>query len=131
MSTLITSLISIVTTLLVAGLLSWLRIKQLYLVVPKLFEFSALTDKGTILELQVFNKSRSTEEEVHIDLPPHVRYDLIAADHSNARIEKNVVILPRMPPLSEASLIVLAEAELNLSALVLHDFAYWTHPISG
>src|SRR6266478_167622 len=100
MGALTNGLIGVAGTLLVTGLLAVLRAKQLYLVVPKLFEFSALTDRGTILELQIFNKGRVTEEDVHIDLPPHITYELIAADQSNASITRTSVILPRLPPMS-------------------------------
>ena len=108
--------ISVAASLLAAWVLAGFKLKQLYLVVPRLFAFSALTDKGTIIELQVFNRGRSSEEDVHIDLPPNISYELIAADLSNASIDRFAVILPRIPPLSEASVIVLAEAKTEPSA---------------
>jgi hypothetical protein len=119
MDNLVKVLLSLVTALVAAGLISLSKIKQLYLVVPKLFPFSALTDRGTIIELQVLNRGRSTEEDVRIDLPPHIVYELVATDQSNARVESNSVVLPRLPPRSEASAIVLSDAELNLSAVTI------------
>jgi hypothetical protein len=108
--------ISVAASLLAAWVLAGFKLKQLYLVVPRLFAFSALTDKGTIIELQVFNRGRSSEEDVHIDLPPNISYELIAADLSNASIDGFAVVLPRIPPLSEASVIVLAETKIEPSA---------------
>ncbi|HSY28204.1 MAG TPA: hypothetical protein VK832_11915, partial [Burkholderiaceae bacterium] len=75
--------IGVAASLIAAWVLAGFKSKQLYLVIPRLFAFSALTDKGTIIEMQVFNKGRSSEEDVHIDLPPNITYELIAADLSN------------------------------------------------
>lgn len=108
--------IGVAASLIAAWVLAGFKSKQLYLVIPRLFAFSALTDKGTIIEMQVFNKGRSSEEDVHIDLPPNITYELIAADLSNATVDKFAVVLPRIPPLSEASVIVLAEAKIEPSS---------------
>lgn len=89
------------------------RVRQLYLLVPKMFGYSALTEKGKILELRVFNRGRSMEEDVHIDMPPALTYELIAADHPDVQLDKNKLVLSRIPPRSEVSLVVLAEGAIE------------------
>lgn len=89
------------------------RVRQLYLLVPKMFGYSALTQKGRILELRAFNRGRSMEEDVHIDMPPALTYGLIAADHPDVQLDKNKLVLSRIPPRSEVSLVVLAEGPID------------------
>ncbi len=99
--------------LLVALILYAFRVRQLYLLVPKMFGYGGLTGKGKIIELRAFNKGRSMEEEVHIDMPPALTYELIASDHPDIELEKNKVVLSRLSPMSELSMILLAEGSIE------------------
>lgn len=106
-------LIGIVGALLTALVIYSFKLRQLYLLVPKLFGYSALTEKGKLLELRAFNKGRAMEEEVHIDMPPALTYELVAADHPDVKLQKNKLLLARIAPRSEISMILLAEGNLE------------------
>lgn len=104
---------SVAIALLVALILYAFKVRQLYLLVPKMFGYGGLTGKGKIVELRAFNKGRSMEEEIHIDMPPALTYELIASDHPDIKLEKNKVILSRLSPMSELSMILLAEGSIE------------------
>jgi len=53
------------------------------------------------------------EEDVHIDMPPTLTYELIAADHPDVQIDKNKVLLSRLVPNSQVSMILLAEGPIE------------------
>jgi len=89
------------------------RVRQSYLLVPKMFGYSALTEKGKILELRAFNRGRSMEEEVHIDMPPALTYELIASDHPDVLLKNNKLLLSRVPPQSEVSIVLMAEGSIE------------------
>ncbi|OGO36562.1 MAG: hypothetical protein A2Z03_02680 [Chloroflexi bacterium RBG_16_56_8] len=89
------------------------RVRQLYLLVPKMFGYSTLTEKGKILELRAFNRGRSMEEEVHIDMPPALSYELIASDHPDVLLQKNKLVLSRVSPQSEVSIVLMAEGAIE------------------
>jgi hypothetical protein len=98
----------------IAGLVMYsFRIRQLYLLVPKMFGYSALTEKGKIIEIRVFNRGRAMEEEVYIDMPTALTYELIAADHPDVRLDKNKLIFTRISPKSEVSMVLLVEGAIE------------------
>lgn len=53
------------------------------------------------------------EEEVHIVMPSNLTYELLASDHTDVKLEKNKVILSRIPPMSDISMILLAEGSID------------------
>jgi hypothetical protein len=46
-------------------------------------------------------------------MPPNLTYELLASDHTDVKLEKNKVILSRMSPMSDISLILLAEGSID------------------
>lgn len=101
--------IGIAVSLIVALILYAFKVRQLYLLVPKMFGYGGLTGNGKIVEIRAFNKGRSMEEEVHINMPAGIKHELIASDHPDVDLKSNKVTLSRISPLSEISLILLAE----------------------
>jgi hypothetical protein len=94
------------------------RVRQLYLVIPKLFPYGGLTGNSVLIELQVFNKSRYMEEEVQISLPPNAKYEVVAADYQDVKVVENKIVLPRLAPLSDVSILVLADGQFNNNNVV-------------
>jgi hypothetical protein len=83
--------------------------RQLYLVMPRLYHHSPLSDNGKMVELIVFNKGRKSEEDIRIELDPSLRYTLIAATNKDISLMDGIFIINRVAPLSEASVIFVAE----------------------
>lgn len=103
----------IAIALIVALIVYVFKIKQLYLRVPRLFGYGGLTGKGKLVEMQAVNRGRSMEEDVHIDMPPNLTYELIASDHTDVKLENNKIVLSRIPPKTEVSMILLAEGSIE------------------
>ena len=84
--------------------LSWLfKIRQLYLVVPKKYNYGALTGKGNVVELNIFNRGRGIEEDVHIHLPPDIACDIIAANSPDISIGDKFIKIDNVVRLSTHS----------------------------
>ena len=93
--------------------LSWLfKVRQLYLVVPKKYNYGALRGKGNVVELNIFNRGRSIEEDVHINLPPDIECDIIAADSPDISINDKFIKIDRLTPSTEISMIILVEGNV-------------------
>lgn len=105
--------IGIAVAVVVALVMYAFRMRQLYLLVPKMFGYSTLTEKGKILELRVFNRGRAMEEDVHVDMPPALTYELIASDNPDVVLQKNKIILARVSPHSEVSIVTMAEGAIE------------------
>ena len=103
----------VLVALISAAALYAFRLRQLYLVVPKMFDFAAITDQGKIIELRACNQGRSMEEDVRIDMATKLKYELLAADDPNVQLTKNTIVLNRLPPGCQISMIILAEGQLD------------------
>ena len=106
-------IIGTVITVMATLVLYAFRMRQLYLLIPKMFGYSGLTGKGKVLELRVFNRGRSMEEDVYISMPPALTYDLIAADSPDVRLDNKKLVFSRISPRSEVSIILLAEGAVQ------------------
>lgn len=96
-------------TILAALLIYTFKIKQLYLVVPRLFSNSWLTDKGKLVEIRIFNRGRSTEENIEVALDPSISYEVVAATDSTSTLINSNVLIPRVPPGDDYSVLLLVE----------------------
>jgi hypothetical protein len=106
-------IIGTVITVIATLVLYAFRVRQLYLLIPKMFGYSGLTGKGKVLELRVFNRGRSMEEDVYISMPPALTYDLIAADSPDVRLDSKKLVFSRISPRSEVSIVLLAEGAVQ------------------
>lgn len=104
-----TLIVGLLIAILSALVLYAFRTRQLYLVIPQLFSSSWLSPKGKIVELRVFNKGRGAESDVQIGLDPAASYDIVASTDSTCSIEKSTVVVPRIPPGDDYSILVLVE----------------------
>lgn len=85
------------------------RVKQLYVVIPRLFSVSVLTTNGKIAEVRTYNKGRSTEEDVLIALDPSLKYEIVASSDSTCVLESSAIKIPRIPPGDDFSVLLLVE----------------------
>lgn len=102
-------LLGLVVTIFGSIVLYTFRVRQLYVVIPRLFSVSALTSKGKIVEVRVFNKSRATEEDVIVSLSPDRTYEIVASTDSSPILDSNSIRIPRIPPGDDYSVLMLVE----------------------
>lgn len=103
------ALIALVATVIASILIYAFRVRQLYVVLPSLFSESALTSTGKLIEIRVFNKSRSTEEDVLLSLSPERRYELVASTDATPTLDRSTISIPRIPPGDDFSLLMMVE----------------------
>lgn len=97
--------VTIIGTLLIYAF----KVKQLYLVVPRLFSKSALSNKGKVVEVRIFNRGRSAEVDVQVTLDPGVSYEIVASTDSTSTINNSTISIPRLPPGDDYSVLLLIE----------------------
>lgn len=102
-------LLGLVVTLFGSVLIYAFRVRQLYVVIPRLFSVSALTSKGKIIEVRIFNKSRVTEEDVIVALSPDRTYEIVASTDSSSTLDENSIRIPRISPGDDYSVLMLVE----------------------
>ena len=85
------------------------KMRQLYLVNFHNFHYGPLSDDGRVIELLVFNRSRSTEEDIVVELLPELKYSVVAFDSADTDVTGSQIRIKRIPPFSEFSVILLAE----------------------
>jgi len=85
------------------------RVRQLYVVIPRLFSVSVLTTNGRIAEVRTYNKGRSPEEDVLIALDPSLKYEIVASSDSTCVLESSAIKIPRIPPGDDFSVLLLVE----------------------
>lgn len=59
------------------------RMRQLYVVVPKLFRHSQISNEGSLCELLVYNKGNQVEEDIQVSLDPELKGELLASSSSD------------------------------------------------
>jgi len=85
------------------------RVRQLYVVLPRLFSVSPLTNNGKMVEIRVINKSRVPEEDISIALAPGRCYEIIASTDASPNLKDNAISIPRIPPGEDFSVLLMIE----------------------
>lgn len=105
----ITILLTILGGLVVTGIVSWIRKSALVLLVPRMFSYSQITDRGQLIELTVFNRGFKTEESVEITLNPMLRYEILGSNSQDVIVEKNKVKISRIGSSDEVTSLLIVE----------------------
>lgn len=100
---------TVVGGLLVAALLGWIRKPRLIVLVPRSFSYSQITDRGQLVEISIFNRGFKTEESVEMTLNHALRYELLGSNSQDAKTTSNKVIVPRIGPSDEVTVLLLVE----------------------
>jgi hypothetical protein len=104
-----TIVVGLIVTIL-AGLVFYaFRVRQLYVVIPRLFSVSLLTTSGKLVEIRTYNKSRMTEEDVTVALDPGLKYEIVASSDSTCKLDHSAIQIPRIPPGDDFSVLLLVE----------------------
>ena len=85
------------------------RMRQLYVVVPKLFRHAQISKEGSLCELLVYNKGNQAEESVQVSLDPELRGELLASSSNDIRLDGSTLKIERLHKGTEASVVLLIE----------------------
>lgn len=96
----------ILSTLAAALILYFFRMRQLYLVVSKLFQYSEVTQSGKTTELIIVNRGRQTEEDIKVEFDPSYSYKMIASTSTGVLLENNILQIQRISPRDEVSVVL-------------------------
>jgi len=100
---------TVIAALLVAGILATFRMRRLHLYVPRLYEYSNLSDRGSLVELVLVNAGYQTEDKIQLTLRRNLHYQLVAATLPSISLADGVVSIPRLTRKQEASVVLLVE----------------------
>lgn len=92
-----------------AGVLAWIRRPRLVVVVPKLFTYSNLSERGQLAEITIFNRGFKTEEAVELSLNPSLQYNLVGANSQDISLTRNKLTIFRIGPGDEVGTVLLVE----------------------
>lgn len=96
--------------LLLAAILAWIRKSRLTIVVPRLFSYSALSAKGQLAEISIFNRGFKTEELIEIDLGVKLKYEIVGSNNTDIVLTKNNKLsISRIGPGDDVTTILLVE----------------------
>jgi hypothetical protein len=80
--------------------------RQLYLVVFRLFQHSKLNQSAKTVELIIINRGRQTEEEIVVEFDPAHTYQMIASTSPGIMLDGSLMQIKRIPPRDEVSVIL-------------------------
>lgn len=100
---------ALAATVLGSLLLYAFKLKQLYLVVPRLFSSSFLSTKGKLIEVRIFNRGKGAETDVQISFDPAITYEIIASTDSTCALQNSTVQIPRISPGDDYSVLLHVE----------------------
>jgi hypothetical protein len=105
----LSALFTLVASLVVAGLVAWVRQARLEVLLPRLFAHSLLSVRGHLAELTVFNRGWKTEETVELALSSSLKYEIVGTSTEDVSLTNNKVSIQRIGPGDEVSLLLLVE----------------------
>lgn len=111
--------IGVATGLITTAIITLFRKRRLYVVVSSLFRHSSLTDEGTIVQLSLINRGIKTEEDIEITLDRQLTYELIAATVSRAKLEGDMLMVPRLPANDQIQFVLLVDGGTFSPASIL------------
>lgn len=85
------------------------RLRQLYVVTPKLFRHAAISRDGSLCEIIIYNRGSQTEESIQLEIDPSLKAELIASSSAELSLTGSAIKLERLHKNSEASAILLIE----------------------
>jgi hypothetical protein len=85
------------------------RMRQLYVVTPKLYRHTPITKNGSLCELHVYNKGNQVEESVLVELDPDLKCELLASSSSEMQLAGSSIKIERLHKGTDASAILLVE----------------------
>jgi hypothetical protein len=95
------------------------RMRQLYVVTPKLFRNASISKDGSLCEIIIYNRGAQPEEAIQVELDPSLRAELLASGTAELSLVGSIIKLERLHKNSEASAILLIENGLLDSSKIV------------
>jgi hypothetical protein len=90
--------IGIIVTLSGALLIYIFRLRQLYVLIPRLFSVSNLLENSKLVEVRIFNKSKISEEDIIVSLDSEISCELVGSTCESLSMINNKIKIPRVSP---------------------------------
>ncbi len=105
----LTIVLTVIGGLIVAGLIGWIKRPRLVVLVPRMFTYSQITDRGHLVELSVFNRGFKTEEAIDVTLNHMLSYEMIGSNSQDVTVKGNKLHITRIGPSDEVTTLLLVE----------------------
>lgn len=105
----LTIVLTVIGGLIVAGLVGWIKRPRLVVLVPRMFSYSQLTDRGHLIELSVFNRGFKTEEAVDVTLNHTLSYEILGSNSQDVTVNDSRLQIGRIGPSDEVTVLLLVE----------------------
>ena len=105
-----TILTTVVGALCVAAVLALIKSRWLYVIAPKLYLNTPISD-GQIVSLTIFNAGLTSEEDVAISFRPACKFELIATSKSTLIIKGKTISVPKLSRLESITVLLLIEGK--------------------
>lgn len=103
-------LTSVAGTLLVAGVYWVIKSRWLYVVAPKLYMNTPLSN-GQIVSLSIYNAGLLSEEDVSLTMRPACRFEVVATSKSTVTIQGKTILIPKLARLETITVLILVEGK--------------------
>lgn len=108
-SYILTVVLAVIGSLIVAGLIGWIKHPRLVVLVSRIFSYSQISEKGHLIELSVFNRGFKTEENIHITLNHLLSYEMVCANSQDISVNENKLEITRIGSSDEVTVLLLVE----------------------
>jgi hypothetical protein len=105
----LTVVLTVIGGLIVAGLVGWIKRPRLIVLVPRMFSYSQISDRGHLIELSVFNRGFKTEEAIDVTLNHMLSYEMIGSNSQDVTVKENKLHITRIGPSDEVTALLLVE----------------------
>ncbi len=90
----LTVILTIVGGLIVAAIVGWVRKPRLVVLVPRMFSYSQLTDRGQLVEISILNRGFKTEESVEVTLGSALSYEMLGSNSQDVKLAQTSCTSP-------------------------------------
>lgn len=103
-------IVAAILVFIITSVLAYLfRMRQLYVLTPKLYKHAPISTNGSLCEIIVFNKGNQVEENIKINLDPDLKAELLASSSADIKLSGSIIEIDRLHKGSEASAILMVE----------------------
>jgi len=99
---------SVLATLMIAGIMTWIKGRRLYVIVPKLYLTTTLSD-GQIVSLTLINCGFLPEEDVALTFRSSCKFELLGTSKSTLTVNGHTLSLPKLTRNESVSVLLLFE----------------------
>ena len=101
---------SVIGALCVAGLLAAVKSRWLYVIAPKLYLNTPISD-GQIISINIFNAGLTSEEDVAVTFRQACKFELIGTSKSTLSVNGKTLSIPKLSRLESITVVLLIEGK--------------------